>query len=174
MVNRVKPTKQENLLSLGALEMKKLLLSPAEEEILKLEWRDMSSAEIAAKLGKKIANVSKTKGSIRRKINEGLERLARSLQLDYEELSNKSGRAALKGYHFAIDTQVYLFFTIKDGFIAWYRHDNCLRESSRHQKCQKGLELLKKERKIPVKEGKDMSEEWEQVWKWIEVEGEKS
>jgi DNA-binding CsgD family transcriptional regulator len=108
MVNRVKPEKQENKIPLGDLEMKKLLLSPAEEEILKLEWRDMSSAEIAAKLGKKIANVSKTKGSIRRKINEGLERLARSLQLDYEELSNKSGRAALKGYHFAIDTQVYL------------------------------------------------------------------
>ncbi|MHA2273896.1 MAG: hypothetical protein ACXACI_18755 [Candidatus Hodarchaeales archaeon] len=49
-----------------------------------------------------------------------------------------------------------------------------MRDDSRHQKCQEGLELLKKERKIPVKEGQDMTGEWEQVWKWIEVEGEKS
>ncbi|MFX0114669.1 MAG: hypothetical protein ACFFB3_08980 [Candidatus Hodarchaeota archaeon] len=152
--------------------MRKPLLSPAEEEILKLSWQGMSSGEIALKLGKKLSNVSKTKGSIRRKVNIGLERLAKSLQLDYEELSHKDGRAILTGYHFAVDTPVYLLFTLKDGFIAWYRHAKCIRNDPRHQKCQEGLDLLRDERQIPVGQEENMSQEWDSVWKWLEKEGE--
>ncbi|MFX1511152.1 MAG: hypothetical protein ACFFCQ_01015 [Promethearchaeota archaeon] len=151
--------------------MRKKLLSPAEEQVLEYSWRDLSSSEIAETLGKRIAYISKTKGNIRRKINEGLERLAKSLQLDYEELSSKDGRSILEGYQFAVDTTVYLFFSIKEGFIAWYGHDNCIRRKERHQKCQETLDLVKNERNIPIDDNDDLSQEYEAVWTWIKEKG---
>ncbi|MFX0207069.1 MAG: hypothetical protein ACFFDT_13860 [Candidatus Hodarchaeota archaeon] len=151
--------------------MRKKLLSPAEEEVLGYSWRGLSSSEIAETLGKKIAYISKTKGTIRRKINEGLERLAKSLQLDYEELSIKDGRSILEGYQFAVDTPVYLFFTIKEGFIAWYRHSNCRRSDSRHHKCLDTLTMVKDERNIPFDKEEDMSNEYDKIWAWIKEQG---
>ncbi len=152
--------------------MRKKLLSPAEEEILALSWQGLSSSEVAETLGKKIAYVSKTKGIIRRKINEGLEELARSLMIDYSELDTKFGKAIIEGYHFAIDTKVYLFFSIKEGFVAWYCHDRCIRNDSTHQKCQNILNLIKQERNIDeIENQENLTEEYENVWKWINEQG---
>ncbi|MFX1286454.1 MAG: hypothetical protein ACFFB5_22655 [Promethearchaeota archaeon] len=129
-------------------------LSDYEFEVLRLTNEGMTAEAIAKKLNEErkekktkasISSIYKTRVVVRKKIEEQLKNIAKSLRLDSDLAKMPKNTGLLVSYDWTNDTKVYIIFTTEEGILAWYEHhcsDKCRPD------CQKTLDLIKRERNI--------------------------
>ena len=114
----------------------------------KLNANDMLNKNRKGELIKRnAANIRKTKVVVRNKIEKELQKIANVNRLDLDLAKIPKDTGLMIAFDWVHNTKVYLFFTIEKGIIAWWEHecsDRC------HSICQETLNLIRKERNIPI------------------------
>jgi hypothetical protein len=134
-------------------------LTEYEFNVLRLTNDGNNIKDIANVLGKSEGSIRKTKVTVRKKIEQELQKIANTLRLDTNLRTIPKGTGLLIGYDWKLDTYVYLILT-GGSITAWYEHecsDKCQPE------CQSTLDMIRKERRIELtseKEEKSLLEQF--------------
>lgn len=121
-------------------------LTEYEFNVLRLTNDGDNIKAIAVSLGKSEGSIRKTKVTVRKKIEQELQKIANTLRLDTNLRTIPKGTGLLIGYDWKLDTYVYLILT-GGSITAWYEHE-CSEKCQ--PECQSTLDMIRRERRIEL------------------------